>query len=316
MNFRDLLRWTLSLALGASSLATGATKIRVVTTIPELAWVAREIGGEGVEAVSLLKGTEDPHHVDAVPAFVRLVADADIVCLVGLGLEVGYMPAVLARAGQRTVQPGGPGYCEAGRGITPLDKPTGAVDRSMGDVHPEGNPHFWLSPEALGMAAGEVAQALVRKDPSRESLFNENLRKLRRRLAQLSTEVKAVLGEALARSEVKGRTPVMEYHQELTYFLGHYGIASWGSLEEKPGVPPSAGRIREVAQRSKEAKVRLILAADYSPEAVLAKYREISGIPVLSVQTMMRPGRGIERYEELQLNLARSIAQVLQGASP
>ena len=140
-------------ALLTSLSATALAKVKVVTTIPDLAWVAAEVGGDHVETKALLRGNENAHFVDAVPEFTRLTADADVVCIAGLDLEVGYMPAVLTRSGNAKIQPGGAGYCEAGKSVQVLEKLTTAVDRSMGDVHPAGNPHFYLSPKARLLAS-------------------------------------------------------------------------------------------------------------------------------------------------------------------
>ena len=311
MNSNDLLR-----SLGSSLLFFCLTshafaKIRVVTTIPEIAYAAREIGGELVDARALLKGTENPHHLDAVPEFVRLVADADVVCLVGLGLEVGYMPPVFARSGNAKVQPGGPGYCEVGRAIAPLEKPTGSVDRSLGDVHPEGNPHFWLSPRTLAESAKEIAQALSRVDPAHETAYKRGLSEFEAKMKRISTKVENLLKPALAKASPDNKPVVLEYHKEFTYFFAAYGLKSFGSLEEKPGVPPSAGRIAEIAQLSKGAKLRAALCTDYNPESVLRKFEEIAHIPALKLQTMIRPNRGIGEYEELQLTIANAIVKAL-----
>jgi zinc/manganese transport system substrate-binding protein len=313
MNFKYFPIVTCLALLLLGQKALGGDKIRVLTTIPELAWVAKEIGGDRVDAKSLLKGTENPHHVDAVPEFIRLVADADMVCVVGLGLEVGYMPPVFARSGNSKVQPGGPGYCEAGKGITPLEKPIGPVDRSMGDVHPEGNPHFWLSPSALGASAIQVAETLSRLDPSQESVYKGRLADFQKKMNQLSDKVNAILKPLLTKTGLSNKPNVIEYHKEFTYFFAHYGMSSLGSIEEKPGVPPSAARIAQVAQQTKSGNIRLALATDYNPDAVLVKFRDLAGIPVLKVPTMIRPGRGISSYEDLQLDIARQIASSLSG---
>jgi zinc/manganese transport system substrate-binding protein len=315
MNFKLVLfPFCLTISL-LSARAIAGDKLKVVTTIPELAWVAQEIGGERVEAKSLLKGTENPHHVDAVPEFIRLVADADIVCIVGLGLEVGYMPPVFARSGNSKVQPSGPGYCEAGKGITALEKPTGPVDRSMGDVHPEGNPHFWLSPSALGSSATQVAEALGRIDPSQSAVYKGRLADFQKKMTQVSDKVNAILKPILTKTVQNAKPNAIEYHKEFTYFFAHYGISSLGSIEEKPGVPPSAARIAQVAQMSKDAQVRVVLATDYNPEAVLTKFRDLTGVPVIKVPTMIRPGRGVANYEDLQMDLARQIAASFSGES-
>ena len=129
-----------------------AESLRVVTTTTDLAWLTKQIGGDEVEVTSLLSGEEDPHYVDAVPRFIHLVANADIVCVVGMDLEIGWMPKVLSKSANAQVQPGGKGYCETGKGVEALDVITNDVDRSMGDVHPDGNPHFQLSPLHMAQA--------------------------------------------------------------------------------------------------------------------------------------------------------------------
>src|SRR6478735_654076 len=117
------LWWSLS--------AQAADRLKVITTVPDLAWMVQEIGGDLVDAKPLLRGTENPHLVDAVPDYIRQVADAKVVCLIGLDLEIGYMPPILSKSGNAAVQPSGPGYCEVGKSVTVLDRPTGPVDRSM-----------------------------------------------------------------------------------------------------------------------------------------------------------------------------------------
>jgi zinc/manganese transport system substrate-binding protein len=135
--------------------------LRVVTSTTDLAWAVRDIGGSRVVAESLLRGTEDPHFVDARPDYVAKVIRADIVCFVGLDLEVGWLPKVLAKSGRREIQSGGQGYCDASRRIEVLEKVNGGADRSQGDVHPGGNPHYWLSPVAMAQAGLETMRAII-----------------------------------------------------------------------------------------------------------------------------------------------------------
>ncbi|MEZ4749618.1 MAG: metal ABC transporter substrate-binding protein [Bdellovibrionota bacterium] len=254
----------------------------VVTTTTDLAWVAGELLGSPKNQVrSLLSGTENPHFMDASPNFIRWTADADVVCLVGLDLEVGWLPKVLSRSGNSKVQPGGSGYCNVGKAIQPLEVPEGPIDRSMGDVHPLGNPHFWLSPSALAEGATAVAEALAAADPKSAALYQSRLKALQARLKTLQDSNKKRI------DALKQKPLVIEYHKEFTYFLSAYGLKSFGSIEEKPGVPPSAGRIAEIAQRAKAAGVTLVLAAEYSPKKTLERFEELSGIPVLTVPTSL-----------------------------
>ena len=309
-----ILRKICILSVLVSLPAFSADRITVITSIPDLAWMAQEIGGDRVEAKALLRGTENPHFVDSVPDFIRQVADAKVVCIVGLDLEVGYMPPILAKSGNAKVQPGGPGYCEIGKSVTVLDKLSGPIDRSMGDVHPSGNPHYFLSPKSLAEGGAQIAQALSRVDPSNAAQYEKGLQAFRSKMEALSKEISLQLEPF--RIAQKGKPILIEYHKEYAYFLAEYGLLSFGSIEEKPGVPPSAGRLAEIATMAKAAGVRVALGADYNPTKTLKRFQEISGIPVAVVPTMIQAKGTYKTYAELQKHIADSLLQALQTAGP
>ncbi len=279
-------------------------RISVVTSTTDLAWAAAEIGREFALVTPLLSGTENPHYVDANPEFIRRVAAADIVCIVGMDLEIGWMPKVLARSGNAQVQPGGKGYCELGLGVrAALDLPVGKTDRSMGDTHPGGNPHFWLSPKALGEASSQIAFALKRVDPMHGVAYDKNLQALVKKLDRLLEQNRVQLSPFLKLP----RPHVIEYHKEFAYFVEAYGIRSFGSIEEKPGVPPSAGRIAEIAQGAKNAGVKVALSGEYAPQKTMDRFSEISGIRTARVATSVQPGGKLNDYEKLQKHLVESL---------
>jgi zinc/manganese transport system substrate-binding protein len=289
--------------------AYAADRILVITTLPELAFMVQEIGGDRVDAKALLRGTENPHFVDAVPDFIRQVAEAKVVCLAGLDLEAGYMPAVLTKSGNAQVQPAGAGYCEIGQSITALDKPKGPVDRSMGDVHPGGNPHFFLSPRSLAEGAQELVKVLKRVDPASAAHYEKGAAAFKSKMESLSQDIKTRL-EPL-RAAQKGQPLLIEYHKEYAYFLAEYGILSFGSIEEKPGLPPSAGRLAAIGNAAKAAGVKLALAASYNPSKTLQRFQEISGITVVTVPTMIQAKGPIKTYPELQKHIADALVQAL-----
>jgi zinc/manganese transport system substrate-binding protein len=296
--------------------ATAFAKVKVVTTIPDLAWVAAEVGGDHVETKALLRGNENAHFVDAVPEFTRLTADADVVCIAGLDLEVGYMPAVLTRSGNAKIQPGGAGYCEAGKSVQVLEKLTTAVDRSMGDVHPAGNPHFYLSPKALADGAKEIAAALTRVDPAHTIDYRKGLAAFAVKMDALDKEIVNLLKPLKSLQDKAGGKPLLiEYHREFSYFLNEYGLTSFGSIEEKPGVPPSAGRLGEIAAAAKAADVRIALAADYYPKKTLERFRELSGIELVVVPTMIQPSGSYKTYADLQRHIANSLVTAVTTRS-
>jgi zinc/manganese transport system substrate-binding protein len=297
-------------ALGAPS---ALAAVKVVATTPDIAWAVQEIGKDKVEVHALLKGTENPHFADAVPEFIRLAADADMVCLVGLELEVGWLPKVLSRAGNAQVQPNGKGYCDLGKKVSVLERPTGQVNRSMGDVHPFGNPHYWLSPVAFAEAAQVIADTLTELDPANAAAYASGYAGFKDKMNKILSRNKAKLVAFLKKNS---GPHYVEYHREFVYLADAYGLKSSGSIEEKPGVLPSAGRITTVALSSKNSKLPFALAAEYNPKNVMNKFHEFAEIPVITIPTMIHTAGPIKDYAELQDFIIDSIAKASAGTNP
>jgi zinc/manganese transport system substrate-binding protein len=285
-----------------------ADALKVITSTSDLAWAVREIGGSHVDVTSLLRGTENPHYVDAVPEFIRLAAEAKAAFVIGLDLEIGWMPKVLARSGNAQVQPGGKGYAEVGKAIKIMEKPTGPVDRSMGDVHPSGNPHFWLSPDRFAEAATPIADTLSSLDPAHAADYAAGLKKFQAKMASIRQREAAKL--APLRGKLKA-PELLEYHKEFTYFLDTYALKSLGSIEEKPGVAPSAGRLAEVAGNAKAAGVKVVLAADTAPKKTMEQFKELSQLPVVIVPLSVT--EKISDYEKLQDLIMDQVVKSLQA---
>ncbi len=287
---------TLMISLGfVSSLASA--KVRVVTSLTDIAWAARQIGGDKVEVTSLLTGTEDPHFADAVPRYIKEASKADVVCVVGLGLEIGWMPKVLSKSGNANVQPGAKGYCELGKSVTVLDRPTGAVDRSMGDVHPEGNPHFWLGPKAFVESAISIKNALQAADAAHSADYDKGYENFKKAVeANYAANQAKFKNSKLDWTKLK----ITQYHSEFAYYFRDYALTGYPSIEEKPGVAPSAGRLAKVSSSAKSDGVALALASEHNPKDVLDKFKEISGIPVVIVPTSIHQDPPHDDYLKLQ----------------
>lgn len=306
MNFRTFIKKFLFL-FGASLLVASssyADKIKLVTTTTDLAWAAKRIGGSYVSVQSMLKGHEDPHYVDAVPSFVLKASRADIVCSVGLELESAWLPKVLERSGNAKVQAGGTGYCNTGSAITPLDVPKGKIDRSQGHVHAAGNPHFWLDPKTFAHASKAIADAIVRTKPELAEPIASQYSKFLKDMLELQDQIRAKV------SGLGSTLKVMEYHEEFSYYFRAIGLTSYGSLEEKPGVPPSSGRIARMALKAKKEEIKIILASSHSPKRLVESFtsKTHSTLPVyadLSVQ----PEFGKEDYNKMILNLTDNLVK-------
>ncbi|WP_413568802.1 metal ABC transporter substrate-binding protein [Bdellovibrio sp. HCB117] len=279
--------------------STAFSKIKVVTTLPDIAEIVQAIGGNEVEVQSLLKGSEDPHYAEARPDYILKVNRADVLCSVGLELEVGWLPKVLEKAGNANVSPGGKGSCILGKSVKPVDVPVGVINRSLGDVHPQGNPHFALSPEKLVEGANEVVRVLSEGDPGKASEFSKNYDAFKKKMTDLQTTL----------SKSVKKVKVMEYHKEFTYFFNAYGLESVGSLEEKPGMPPSAARLAQVAKLAKDNKVAVLFATPSAPHKALERFTELSGIPVVTVPSYVQTSGNSDAktIEGLQKLLVKSI---------
>lgn len=268
-------------SLAAEEKATSSPKLRVTVTLPEFAEMAQTIGGDAVTVTALLKGIEDPHMIDTTPALVLKLMKSDLVVSAGLGLESAWLNRALSKTGRPAIQRGGPGNVELGGFIEVLERPQGSVDRSHGDVHSEGNPHFNLSPKALAQASLGLEKALSLLRPETKVQFEAGRKKFVAEMDDIEKSTREIL---------KGRASnrlVLEYHREFVYFFSLYGLTSAGSIEEKPGLSPSAGRLAEVAKSAKSRNVTIALGGTFAPRQHMRRFSELSGIPFAIVPTMV-----------------------------
>jgi zinc/manganese transport system substrate-binding protein len=293
MTFRSLL---LIIALLAPKESHSA--IRAVATTPDIAWLVKRIGGKNVEVKTLAKASDDYHFLEARPDFILAVNRAQVVCRVGADLEIGWIPKILEKAANSKVMGGGSGDCELSRAVSILDKPTGPIDRSMGDVHPSGNPHFWLSPLEMSNAAIEVEEKLAASEPELASEFAAN--RAKEELKALHAKIKTLL------KPLSGKT-VIEYHKDFGYFNHAYGIKSLGSIEEVPGVSPSAARLGKISLEAKRANVIIALSSTHSSKSALKKFQELSGVKVVALETSLSDSTNPDAYADWQNKIAEQL---------
>lgn len=295
MNFKIIFILLFWFSLPASG------KIKVVATTPDLAYLAHTIGGPHVDVFSLLDGSEDPHFVDAVPLFIQKTASADLFIEVGLGLEEGWVPKVLQKSGNKKIQSGSNGFCSTGASVNVLEKVHGKINRSMGDVHGEGNPHFHLSPSHYLQAAEKVLACLKAVSPKDEAAFKSQFATLKEEIDRTSADVKNVL--AGSRKKV-----IAEYHKQFFYFIDFFQLPKAEPIESVPGVPPSAGRLSERAQKARQEGLSLVLATDYHNEKVLRKFKELSNVNYVKVPAGQTDQMSRNAYYNFLMSIARKIA--------
>ena len=271
----------LPLVLGVGLLAvsaTGAAKLKVVTTIPDLADMTRQIGGDQVDVTSLATGVEDIHAVPMKPSFAVTLNRADAVVLLGLEAEHAFLPALLEAARNPKILRDTPGYIDCSVYITPLDVPT-RIDRSLGDVHPMGNPHYNVDPVMGKEAARAIADGLSRLRPEHEADFKKNL-----------AAFEAKLDAAIARWEreatlLKGKK-LVSYHPDMIYFAERFGMEPVGTIEIRAGVDPTPGHIADLEERMRREKVDLVVRELHYPAGLAETVARATGAKLVELPVM------------------------------
>jgi len=243
----------------AGSAAPARAEVDVVATVPALAALAKEVGGKAVRVRVLALPTQDPHFVDAKPSLVLELNKADLLIAIGLDLEVGWLPTLLTGARNPAIQRGANGYLDCSTYVPILDAPREKLDRSMGDIHPGGNPHYLYNPRGASGCAAGIAGRLAAIDPGRAGEYRANLKSFEERLHAR---------EAAWRKELapyKGQS-VVSYHRSWTYLIDWIGLRSAGELEPKPGIPPSPRHVAQVIAAAKSAGAKVILQEAFYPD--------------------------------------------------
>jgi zinc/manganese transport system substrate-binding protein len=274
--------WLLGVAMAClfliPSVRAGAT-IRVVATIPDLADMARHIGGNLVEVTSLATGVEDIHAVPMKPSFIPLLNRADVVLLLGLDAEHAFLPALLEVSRNPRIQPNGPGYIDTSVYITPLEVPT-RIDRALGDQHPMGNPHFNLDPVRGKDMARAIADGLSRNYPDYAPTFQRNLATY---LATLDAAIARWEREAAPLRGVK----LVSYHPDMIYFAERFGMEAVGTIEIRAGIDPTPGHIVALEEMMRAQGVKIVVRELHYPASLAATVAQHTGATLVELPAMV-----------------------------
>jgi len=231
-------------------------KPNVMTTTEDLASIAREIGGDRIAVDSIARGYQDPHFVEAKPSFILKLQRADLLVVVGRELEIGWLPPLIQQSRNARIQPGANGYLDASLQATILEIPQGQVTRAMGDVHPQGNPHYWLDPVNGKIIAQAIAGKLSQLRPNDKSYFDQRVTDFTNRLNEAEKRWLATI------APYKG-LKVVTYHRSFPNFTERFGLDVIGYVEPRPGIPPSPSHTLELIQEMKRQNVKIILVEPY-----------------------------------------------------
>ena len=255
--FRRLLSIAvlLSGALAAGTLPAAA-EINVVTSTEDLASLAREVGGDKIRVEALARGYQDPHFVEAKPSLVFKLNRADLLVVVGRDLEIGWLPPLITQSRNAKIQPGGAGYLDASLTATILELPTGQITRAMGDVHPLGNPHYWLDPENGRKIARAMQAKFSQMDGGNAAYYSQRLADFDKRLTAAQQRWTAAM------APYRG-LKVVTYHRSWANFTSAFGLDVIGYVEPKPGIPPTPQHTLDVIQAIRAQNVKIIMVEPY-----------------------------------------------------
>jgi len=310
MNLKTLSRLAASF-LFLTTAGEASAAVKVIATTEDLAAVVREVGGDRVTVEALARGYQDPHFVEAKPSFILKLHGADLLVVVGRELEQAWLPPLITQSRNAKIQPGAPGYLDASLGARILEIPTGQITRAMGDVHPLGNPHYWLSPDNGRHIAQAVQKKLTELSPKDADYFAQRYADFDRRLGDAQKRWTAMIAPSRGLKAVT-------YHRSWSNFVDAFGIDVVGYVEPRPGIPPSPSHTLTLMQEMKRQNIKLILVEPYfdlkTPNAIARD----TGAQVLVLTPSVGGVKEVQTYFDLfDYNLRLLVDAVKEtGARP
>jgi zinc/manganese transport system substrate-binding protein len=275
-----------------ASSAGAQSRLNVITTTEDLAAIAREVGGDKVTVESIARGYQDPHFVEAKPSFILKLGRANLLVVVGRELEISWLPPLIQQSRNAKIQPGAEGYLDASLQARILDIPQGQITRAMGDVHPLGNPHYWLDPENGKVIARAIADKFSQFQPNDRAYFQQ-------RLADFTSRLDAAEKRWLALMASYKGTKMVTYHRSYTNLADRFGLDVIGYVEPRPGIPPTPQHTLDLINEMKRQNIKLVVVEPYfdlkTPNAI---GRE-TGAQVLVVPPSVGGVKGVSDYFQL-----------------
>jgi zinc/manganese transport system substrate-binding protein len=272
----------------------------VVTTIPDVAAIVKAIGGERVTVESIAKGSQDPHFIEAKPSYMRVMNRARVLFYTGLQLEIGWLPLLVQGARNRSLV-----QVDLSQGIPVLERPTGPISRAQGDIHPEGNPHYWLDSRNGLVMARRIAQELKGVEPGDAALFEKNLKNFEADLARRREKWE----ERMA--PFRG-TEVVAYHKEWEYLAHWIGLSIIGYVEDKPGIPPAPQQLANIVRTMQQRKVKALLVANFTNPTIPQSVAEKGGAKLVILPASVGGEQGIDSYGDLFDSIIGKLAEAFK----
>jgi zinc/manganese transport system substrate-binding protein len=270
--------------------ATGATKIKVIASLPDLKALSEAVGGDLVEVDALARGPQNPHDIEVRPSLMVKLRRADLLVRNGAGGDPWVEPLLMGAQNSR-IFAGAPGYVDASLGVRIL-VPKGPVDRSRGDVHPEGNPHYTLDPTSAAQVTQNIVDGLNRVSPENAARFDEQ----RRRFLVKLEEDMARWHKAM--EPVRGAR-IVTYHEGFSYLLDRFGLVLAGTVEDRPGIPPSPSHLATLIRLIKEQNIKVVAAEPWADRKTIDLIARDSGARVLVLPSAVGGVKGVDTYTQM-----------------
>lgn len=280
-----------------------SAKVEIVTTTPDLAVIAHDVGGPDVRVQALALATQDPHFVDAKPHLALALSKANLLLLTGAGLEVGWLPTLLTGSRNPDIQAGSRGYLDCSSLVSLLEVPSTAVDRSQGDIHPQGNPHYSYDPRRVEALAVGIGKRLAELDPAHKSGYFARTKSFVEGLRAARARWEARLGKARGQK-------IIAYHDSLPYLAEWLGLEIVAHIEPKPGIPPNPSHVAHVLEAARSGKVRAIVQQAYYPSGTSKLIADKAGASFVQIPGNPDYGKG-QSYVAYVDGLVAQLAKAL-----
>lgn len=276
-----------------------SAKVSLVASISDIKYIAEQIAGDRADVYGMIRGVDDPHFVMTRPDFLVKLSEADVLCVVGLDLEVGWIPYLQQQSRNMKIQKGQPGYCDTSFGVKILGEPTVMMDRSMGDMHIYGNPHYWNDPINAIQMAENVKNALIRVDPLNREYYEGNFNTFKKRLI-------LVTKEEMKKMEPYFGLKVAVFHDQFVYLASRFKFNANLTIEERPGVPPSVRYMDQVISYMNAEKIKIILIGPYhNPKYAEYVSSKVPGSMVVTLPVSVGAMDTTSYEESLRLSLQK-----------
>lgn len=290
--FRFGVILTILLMAGLLPSLAEAKKLSIVTSTTDMAALTQEVGGDKVNVEAIAKGYQDPHFVEAKPSFLLKLRQADLLISVGLQLEIGWLPPLITQSGNPRIQVGAPGYLDASQFAEILEIPQGQITRAMGDVHPLGNPHYWLDPDNGRRIARGIANKLGEMSPGDASYFQQRFQDFDKRLSAAEQKWDAEM-------KPYGGRKLVTYHRSFPNFAKHFGLDVIGYVEPRPGIPPTPTHTLELIQLMKRENCKVVLVEPYFDLKTPQSIGRETGAQVVVYLPSVGGEKGVDTYFQL-----------------